>query len=134
MGSSYICVGNNSANPPAAGNTCTTIPFFDGGFITVSLPHGRYVYIFRIGGIIGSPDQNYNISQVRLYGLPNLVATATAITTYSPVSAIYGHINLTTNLNIRSARWGWKPLINAAGTSATFSSCFRVLKSSITGL
>ena len=41
MGSNYICIGNNPADPLAIGNICTTIPFFDGGFIPVSLPPGQ---------------------------------------------------------------------------------------------
>ena len=48
-----------------------------------------------------------------MYGMPNLVATATVLTDYSPISAAYGHINLTTNLNVRSAKWDLPPLINA---------------------
>ena len=131
MGSSYICIGNNPSYPNATGNTCTALPFFDGGFITVDLPPGQYVYIYRAGS--SSQNTTYNISQLRLYGMPNLIATATIITTYVSISAAYGATNLITNLSSRTARWSLKPLINAAGASATFDSCFRVAKSSITG-
>ena len=83
MGSTYICIGNNPNDPKATGNTCTTLPFFDGGFITVDLPPGRYAYIYRAG--ISSSDASYQLSQVRLYGMPNLVTKATIITSYSPI-------------------------------------------------
>ena len=63
--------------------------------------------------------------------MSNLIETASVISTYIPI-ADYGHINLTTNLNIRSPRWNVPPLINTSATSATFSSCFRVPKSAIT--
>ena len=131
MGSSYICIGNNPSDPKATGNTCTTTPFFDGGFITVNLPPGQYVYLYRAGGSIQGTD--YNISQLRLYGMPNLIATATIIKTYSPISAVYDATNLKKNLSSRSARWDLKPLINAVGDSATFDSCFKVAKSNIPG-
>ena len=131
MGSSYICIGNNPADPKATGNTCTTLPFFDGGFITVDLPSGRYVYIYRAGS--GLSNSYYNISQLRLYGMPNLVAKATIISNYVSISAAYDATNLITNLSSRTARWGLQPLTNAEGDSATFNSCFRVAKSSITG-
>ena len=122
MGSSYICIGSNPADPKATGNTCTTLPFFDGGFITFDLPPGQYVYIYRDGNDLY--DTNYNISQLRLYGMPNLVAKATIIATYVSIAAAYDATNLITNLSSRTARWGLKPLINAAGDSATFDSCF----------
>ena len=52
MGNSFVCVGENSAGPKAAGNTCTNSPIHDGGFITVRL-RGRYVFVFREGGAVG---------------------------------------------------------------------------------
>ena len=84
MGSTYICIGNNPNDPKATGNTCTTLPFFDGGFIAVDLPPGRYAYIYR-EGFSFSDDTIYHLSQVRLYGMPNLVTKATIITSYSPI-------------------------------------------------
>ena len=65
--------------------------------------------------------------------MPNLVAKATIIAAYVSIAAAYDATNLITNLSSRTARWGIQPLIDAAGTSATFNSCFRVAKSSIPG-
>ena len=98
MGSTYICIGNNPNDPKATGNTCTTLPFFDGGFIAVDLPPGRYAYIYR-EGFSFSDDTIYHLSQVRLYGMPNLVTKATIITSYSPIDEDYGPTNLITNLS-----------------------------------
>ena len=47
MGTSYVCIGDNPADPLASGNSCTTA-FYDGGFIKVNLT-GRYVFIYREG-------------------------------------------------------------------------------------
>ena len=64
--------------------------------------------------------------------MPNLVKKAKIISSYSPIDPAYGSTNLITNLESRTAVWGLSPLIDAAGASATFKSCFRVDRSSIT--
>ena len=80
FGTSYFCVGDNPGGPKATGNSCTT-PFYDGGFITVRLT-GRYVFLLREGQ---GNNAMYSINEVRLYGLPNLVGSATIITSYTPI-------------------------------------------------
>ena len=67
-------MGNNSAGPKAIGNSCTA-PFYDGGFKTVQLT-GRYVFLYREG--VGY-DKYYTINEIRLYGMPNRVGSATVI-------------------------------------------------------
>ena len=89
FGTSHICIGNNSAGPLATGNRCSS-PFFSGGFKKVLdlLPGqntGQYIFLYREGG--GFNGENwYLMSEIGLYGLPNLVEFATVITTYSPKS------------------------------------------------
>ena len=129
MGSSYVCMGDSPAGPKAAGNICTCT-FFDGGFITVDLT-GRYVYLFRDRSSIAGAI--YNIAEIKLYGMPNLVESATVISSYSPINPDYSSNNLVTNFSTRSAHWNLPPLINATGTAASFKSCFRVSTSSHTG-
>ena len=44
----FLCLGNDPSSPTAPGNTCTSLPIHDGGFINVeSLPAGRYLFIYR---------------------------------------------------------------------------------------
>jgi hypothetical protein len=66
--------------------------------------------------------------------MPNLVGSAVIITSYTPsVSDVYGPENLTNNLGNRSQRWNYPPVIDAAGNTADFNSCYRVESSTITG-
>ena len=123
MGKSYVCIGNNSSDPKATGNQCTPA-FYDGGFkTTVTLPAGRYVFIFRDGG---SVENYYNIAEVGLYGLPNLVKTATIITTYTPVSNTLGPNNLKMNLENRSHSYLAPPLKAFNTPDTSINSCFVV--------
>ena len=89
MGTSKICVGDNSAGPLDTGNSCTS-PFYDGGFIVVYLT-GRYVYLYRAGKGF---DGYYNIAEIDIFGTTNLVGSATVLTDYSPISPAYGASNL----------------------------------------
>jgi len=73
------------------------------------------------------------MNEVGLYGMPNLVGSATVMTSYSPVSEAYSSNNLITNLDNRSHRNYFPPIIDAEGTPASFKSCFTVLTSTISG-
>ena len=76
----------------------------------------------------------FNINEVRLYGMPNLVNSSTiVITSYSPISLDGGPENLINNLDMQSHRWDLPPIIDAAETPADFNSCFRVDSSAIVG-
>ena len=93
------------------------------------------MFIYREGD---ASDHYYNLNEVGLYGMPNLVGSATVITSYSPIvdstyGQAYGPDNLTTHLDDRSHRWDMPPLIDAAGTIAPYNSCFRVDSNTITG-
>lgn len=100
FGGSYICIGNNAADPKAAGNLCTSV-FYDGGFIQINLPAGRYVFIYREGKGGYPSDFIYALAEIGLYRMPNLVGSATIITSYNPISPTYGSINLKSNLGNR---------------------------------
>ena len=118
FGTSYLCVGNNSAGPKATGNSCTA-PFYDGGFITARLT-GRYVFLYREG--FSYYTDYYAINEVRLYGMHNRVGSATVISSYTPIEVsnkTYGPKNLVTNLNNRSHIWNAPPLTDASGNVAT---------------
>ena len=94
MGTSYICVSDNSTGPLAIANTCSS-PFYDGGFIPVNLT-GRYVYLYRAGD---ASDHSYSISEVDILGTTNLVGSATVLTDYSPiVDTTYGQTYGANNL------------------------------------
>ena len=99
---------------------CTS-PIFDGGFIPVNLT-GSYVYLYRAGG---GHNNFYNIAEVVIYGITNLVGSATVLTNYGPVSASNGANNLIQNLNNRYHSWLMPPLISP-GNKASYNSCFRV--------
>ena len=117
FGTSYLCVGNNSAGPKATGNSCTA-PFYDGGFITARLT-GRYVFLYREG--FSYYTDYYAINEVRLYGMPNRVGSATIISSSTPIveaGETYGPQNLVTNLNNRSHRWDAPHFIDASGNVA----------------
>lgn len=48
FGNTYLCMGNDSSAPTAAGNTCTTVPIHEGGFIDIeSLPAARFFFFDR---------------------------------------------------------------------------------------
>ena len=47
FGNLHICIGNNPASPTALGNTCSIEPIYEGGFIILNLPPGRYVFFDR---------------------------------------------------------------------------------------
>ena len=88
MATTYICVGMVNSDPRL--NPCTT-PFSDGGFISVNLT-GQYVFIYRAGP---SNDGNFfSLSEVDIYGMTNIVGSATVLTDYSPIDPIYGANNL----------------------------------------
>ena len=99
-GLSYICIGNNAADPKAAGNLCTSI-FYDGEFIQINLPASRNVFIYREGKGGYPSDFVYALAEIGLYRMPNLVGSATIITSYNPISPTYGSINLKSNLGNR---------------------------------
>lgn len=54
-------------------------------------------------------NYSYQLSEIGLYGLPNLVEFATVITTYSPKSAAYGATNLNSNLGLRTQTYDLSP-------------------------
>ena len=133
MGPSSICIGSDPLDPLA--NTCVVNNIFDGGFFDLKLTEGQIFSVFR-HGISSSPayGPNFYLMAVRLYQTPNLVEQATVITDYEPWGTSVGPENLVTNLANRSQRWDFPPLTDATGTTSTKSSCFRVLRSTITAI
>ena len=107
---------------------------FDGGFkSTISLPPGRYVFFYRQGGAL---LPNYCIQTVSLYGMPNLVGSASAITNYNPNNPAYDSENLMTHLDLRTNNIEWLPATNASAinkTYASYNSCFSVDINTFTG-
>jgi hypothetical protein len=90
MGKSFVCIGSNSTHPTAEGNYCTTA-FFSSGFkTTVDLPPGRYVYVFREGN---AADNFYILSEVRMYGMPNLLRSDAASVSTLTYNSIYDPLN-----------------------------------------
>ena len=85
MEEAYICAGNDSTDPEAVGNVCTSFPIYDGGFINIEeLPEAQYLYIFRA---VGTNDYRLNFSVARAFQSPNLLENGTEIIhNYSPVS------------------------------------------------
>ena len=85
MEEAYICAGNDSTDPEAVGNVCTSFPIYDGGFIDIEeLPEAQYLYIFRA---VGTNDYRLNLSVARAFQSPNLLENGTEIIhNYSPVS------------------------------------------------
>ena len=47
LGYLHICIGNDPSSPTAPGNTCSTEPINNGGFIILDLPTGRYIFLDR---------------------------------------------------------------------------------------
>ena len=86
---------------------------------------GQYIFIYREkAGSNGHPY--YHLSEIGLYGLPNLVEFATVITTYSPKSAAYGATNLNSNLGLRTQTYNLPPYSAENIPSSGTSSCFVV--------
>ena len=122
MGNTYLCIGDDPTSPTAFGNTCIAVPIHEGGFIDVeSLPAGRYLFLNRRDVSIF-----LNLSAVRAYQSQNLLAYApTIISDIVPLDGFEVE-NLTSNLGIRTTRWGSEPVINAnGGTTSDFNSCHR---------
>ena len=138
FGGCYICIGDNAADPKALGNSCTSV-FYDGGFIPINLPAGRYVFIYRAGagGYYDAlkptkTDNYYILAEIGLYSMPNLVGSASIISSYNPISAKYGSINLKINLDNR-AHLRCCPKIDAGINQASYSSSFVVSTTTFTG-
>ena len=122
MGNTYLCIGDDPTSPTAFGNTCMLVPIHEGGFIEVeSLPAGRYLFLNR-----RDVSNYFNLSAVRAYQSQNLLAYApTIISDIVPVNR-FEIENLTSNLGIRTTRYGDKPTINANGdTTSDYRSCFK---------
>ena len=137
FGGCYICIGDNAADPKALGNSCTSV-FYDGGFIPINLPAGRYVFIYRAGAggrYAQDPttnDTSYVLAEIGLYSMPNLVGSASIISSYNPISTTYGSINLKINLDNRT-HLRCCPKIDAGVKKASYSSSFVVSTTTFTG-
>ena len=126
MGNFHICLGNDISSPTAPGNTCTTDPTHDTGFIVVDLPPGRYVFLDRRDYYA---DYIY-LSAARAFQSPNLLRLGVAIIADYASEVGYEKENLSTNLEARTTRYDINPTIDASGTTTTaFNSCFRIATS-----
>ena len=68
----------------------------------------------------------YNIMELRLYQTPNLLKElAVQITAPDPTSAQWSATNLITNLQTRTSGKNLKPMVDKAGTLASFESCYK---------
>jgi len=137
FGRGFICIGDNAADPKALGNSCTNV-FYDGGFIPINLPAGRYVFIYREGAGQFYPlnpavnDHYYILAEIGLYSMPNLVGSASIISSYNPISPTYGSINLKINLANRFHS-RCCPYIDDELKQAPYSSSFVVSTATFTG-
>ena len=94
-------MGNNRAYPTAPGNTCSTEPIYEGGFIVVDLPAGRYVFLDR-----RDKFWEFNLSTAIAFQNPNLLEPefgAIIIADYTPETGL-GKENLNSNLGVRVMR------------------------------
>ena len=125
FGNLYICIGNDPSSPTAPGNTCSTEPIHEGGFIILDLPAGRYIFFDRRD----KTGRWFNLSTAIAFQTPNLLEPQFGATIIADHNGTVGYEkeNLNSNLGIRTMRPNVNPTIDADGNTTTdFNSCFRI--------
>ena len=104
----------------------TAEPINEGGFINLDKPtKGRYVVLRRDGpSSIDDSITTYTVNEIKVYSVTNLLNYgATVLSAPEPTSPAKSAQNLVENLDTRSSRNDYNPIIDSDGTRATFESC-----------
>ena len=109
-------------------------PFFASGFLKLDeLYPGKVISVRREGPT--SVNENFQLSQIRAYEVPNILEIASSTITVKPNSfsepdahgycTTYEPENILKHFDSRSNRRTIRPVINANGDQASYCSCYR---------